>query len=150
VQIRTPGLPYLSLTFISESTLIAAGHDCQPVLFSGDASGWALSASLDSKSASGTGASGGRVVSGAGPGRLNTEAFNMFRTADTRGQSRTASAGSTSGGIEVGADGMLLTVHQNSITHVEAYEWGSGGTVSKVVTAGKDGRLVIWDVAGKK
>lgn len=74
----------------------------------------------------------------------------MFRTADTRGQSRAPTTGGSSAGIEVGADGMLLTVHQNSITLVEAYEWGSRGTVSKVVTAGKDGRLVIWDVTGKK
>lgn len=142
------------MTFTSESSLIAAGHDCQPVVFSGDQSGWIQSSSLDAKSTSGSGKPGGRVVSGsggAGPGRLNTDAFNMFRTADTRGQSRgAASTGGTTGGIEVGADGMLLTVHQNSITLVEAYEWGSGGTVSKVVTAGKDGRLVIWDVAGKK
>ncbi len=50
----------------------------------------------------------------------------------------------------VGADGMLLTVHQNSITLVEPYEWTSSGEVAKIYTAGRDGRLVIWLVAGGK
>lgn len=59
-----------------------------------------------------------------------------------------AAAGVTSSGATaVGADGMLVTVHQNSITGIEAYEWGQDGNVSKVVTRGKDGRLVIWDVS---
>jgi actin related protein 2/3 complex subunit 1A/1B len=49
----------------------------------------------------------------------------------------------------VGGDGMLLTVHQNSITSIEAYEWSASGDVAKVVTAGKDGRLVVWAVGGK-
>jgi actin related protein 2/3 complex subunit 1A/1B len=50
---------------------------------------------------------------------------------------------------QVGADGQLLTVHQNSITWVEPYEWAGNGDVSKITTAGKDGRLVIWTVVGK-
>ena len=50
----------------------------------------------------------------------------------------------------VGQDGMLRTVHQNSITLVEPYEWTSNGEVAKVCTAGKDGRLVIWVVPGGK
>lgn len=157
ISIRTPSLPYLSLTFTSESTLIAAGHDCQPVLFSGDSSGWSLSSSLDdpanSKSSSGAGGSG-RVVSGSGPGRLNNAAFGFFKDADSRGQTNRASGaagGNTvTGGVAVGGDGMLLTVHQNSITLVEPYEWDANGGVGKVVTAGKDGRLVVWDVAGKR
>jgi actin related protein 2/3 complex subunit 1A/1B len=44
---------------------------------------------------------------------------------------------------------MLLTVHQNSITAVEPYEWNANGETVKISTAGKDGRLVIWPVAGK-
>jgi len=159
LSVRCPALPYLALTFISESSLIAAGHDCQPVVYTGSTSGWTLSHSLDDPNSSSTRAltptaTGSRVVSGGGgPGRLNTEAFNLFRQADTRGTSGPKPpGGSASGGsgiTQVGSDGMLLTVHQNSITLVEAYEWAGNGDVAKVVTAGKDGRLAIWDVTGK-
>ncbi|CDW98580.1 hypothetical protein, partial [Sporisorium scitamineum] len=41
--IRSPTLPYVTLTFVTENQLVAAGHDCQPVLFQGDAqSGWSI------------------------------------------------------------------------------------------------------------
>lgn len=96
---------------------------------------------------------GNRVISGGGPGRLNNEAFNLFKQADTRGTSKPALPGggaSSAGMASVGQDGLLLTVHQNSITSTEPYEWASNGDVSKVVTAGKDGRLVIWSVGSGK
>ncbi|WVR08925.1 hypothetical protein IAU60_005984 [Kwoniella sp. DSM 27419] len=151
ISLRLPALPFTNLTYVSESSLIAAGHDCQPVLISGSESGWAISHSLDDSSSGGkplapssTGARPGGAV-----GRLgNNEAFNMFKAADSRGQRSTGSgAAPTSAGLTaVGADGFLVTVHQNTITHVEAYEWGSGGDVSKFFTAGKDGRLVVWPV----
>jgi actin related protein 2/3 complex subunit 1A/1B len=160
LTVRCPSLPYNALTFISESSLIAAGHDCQPIVYTGSSSGWTLSHSLDDPASSGSraltpNATGSRVVSGGssgGPGRLNTDAFNLFRQADTRGTSAPKQPGSAQGsaGItQVGADGMLLTVHQNSITSVEAYEWSGNGDVGKITTVGKDGRLVIWNVTGK-
>ncbi|RXK34770.1 hypothetical protein M231_07975 [Tremella mesenterica] len=154
ISIRLPSLPLLSLTFTSEAQIIAAGHDCQPLVFSGSSSGWTLTHSLDDPSATGTRAltpshTGSRVSSG-GPGRLNNEAFQLFKAADSRGQSKTAIGSPTSAGMTpVGQDGLLLTVHQNSITLVEPYEWSSTGDVAKVSTAGKDGRLVVWPVVGK-
>ena len=48
------------------------------------------------------------------------------------------------GATAVGADGLLVTVHQNSITQVGAYEWDAQGDVGKVFTRGRDGKLVIW------
>ncbi|CAD6586761.1 MAG: hypothetical protein TREMPRED_004533 [Tremellales sp. Tagirdzhanova-0007] len=150
ISVRCPSLPYLSLIFTTESQIIAAGHDCQPIVFAGDSSGWSVSHSLDDPSASGakalTSSTGSRSTSGGGPGRLNTEAFNLFKHADTRGSSGSGNSGITA----VGQDGMLRTVHQNSITLVEPYEWTSSGEVAKVCSAGKDGRLVIWAVAGGK
>jgi actin related protein 2/3 complex subunit 1A/1B len=152
IVIRSPSLPYVSLTFISESQLIAAGHDCQPVVFAGSDGGWALDHSLDDPAAAGAGAkpltpsATGRV---AGPGRLNTEAFNRFRQADSRGASSTSTGSSATkapGAIATAPDGSLLTVHQNTITSVQPYEWSQNGDVSKVATAGRDGRLVIWNV----
>lgn len=86
-----------------------------------------------------------------GVGRLNNEAFNRFKAADSRGQTGPPVPGQkpSSAGIAVGADGLLLTVHQNSITWIQPYEWSSNGDVSKVSTAGRDGKLVIWPVVGK-
>ncbi|KAK0552456.1 ARP2/3 actin-organizing complex subunit Sop2 [Tilletia horrida] len=103
-SIRSPTLPHVSLAFTSETTLVAAGHDCQPVLFEGDLqSGWRLAKSLDSASAaaaksappppppgkpaalSGANASSAAAAAAAGVGRLNNEAFNRFRAADVRG-----------------------------------------------------------------
>lgn len=155
ITVRTPTLPYLSLSFTSEESLIAAGHDCQPTVFAVGQNGWEFSHSLDDPASSGSRgltptATGTRSVSG--PGRLNNEAFNLFRQADTRGQTKpalAATSGAAAGMTPVGADGLLLTVHQNSITDVEPYEWSQTGEVAKVYTVGKDGRLVIWNVTGK-
>jgi actin related protein 2/3 complex subunit 1A/1B len=133
-NIRISSLPYVTLTWTSEDALVAAGHDCQPVVFSGSEQGWALIGTLDD-----TTASSGSRVSGARTGtvgRLNSAAFNTFRNADTRGQT----------GGDAASDTELLTVHQNTITSVRPYAYGGEGIVSRVSTTGVDGKLVIWDV----
>lgn len=142
--IRISTLPYVTLIFTSESTIVAAGHDCQPLLFSDNGAGWALEGSLDDVTTAKTpiGPRGGSAV-----GRLNNEAFNRFKNADSRGTTGAppipGSAASTSG-----PGGELLTVHQNTITSVRPYE-GEPGNVTRVSTTGKDGQLVIWDVSVK-
>lgn len=50
-NIRISTLPFVSLTWTSESTLIAAGHDCQPISFQGSEGGWQAVGSLDDTSA---------------------------------------------------------------------------------------------------
>lgn len=121
--------------FVREDAIVAAGHDCEPVLFQGDAnSGWALVKSLDSKSGSGTQKSG----AAAGGGRLNSEAFNRFKAADTRGVSTVDGS--------VGGGGERQTVHQNTITNVSGYA-GQPGNWTQVATSGVDGRLVVWSVS---
>lgn len=149
--VRSPSLPYVALLFINESTLVAAGHDCAPVLFSGGPGGWALSRSLDDTSAGAknlTPSATGSSPRAGGPGRLNTEAFNRFRQADSRGATSAPSAGGSTapGSIHTNANGELLTVHQNTILDVQAYEWAQDGSVAKFFTVGKDGRLCIWAV----
>lgn len=142
--IRISTLPYVTLTFTSESALVAAGHDCQPALFSDSGAGWALDGSLDDVTTAKTpiGPRGGSAV-----GRLNNEAFNRFKNADSRGTTGPppipGSAASTSG-----PGGELLTVHQNTVTSVRPYD-GEPGNVTRVSTTGKDGQLVIWDVSVK-
>lgn len=127
--------------------MIAAGHDCQPVLFSGSANGWKAIGSLDDAksgaalSPTSTGGSVGRFGNSA-PGRLGSnEAFNAFKSRDKLGTS--AAPGSPAGGS---GDTELLTIHQNTITSVRPYSIGAGGAVTKVSTTGVDGKLVIWNV----
>lgn len=141
-SIQLPSLPLISILFTTENSLVGAGHDCQPYLFEGSLeSNWTQIRSLDSgrsESASRTGA----------VGRLNqSEAFNMFRAADSRG----ASGAPAPAGMRQTANGTeLLTIHQNTITSVRAYEGGVGGEeVRKISSTGVDGKLVIWsELAG--
>lgn len=82
-----------------------------------------------------------------------SEAFNMFRAADSRGVSSSSSSSTpSSAGLAAGqkltSNGTeLLTVHQNTITSVRPYEGGNGSDVTRVSTTGVDGRLVIWPVS---
>jgi hypothetical protein len=43
INVRTPLLPFESLVWVSENELIAAGHDCQPIVFKGSDQGWYFS-----------------------------------------------------------------------------------------------------------
>ncbi|KAF8965218.1 actin-related protein ARPC3 [Flammula alnicola] len=134
-NIRMPSLPLVSLVWCSEDTIVAAGHDCRPLVFTGSEGGWQEAGTLDDatspKSPESRSGFGGSSV-----GRLKAGAFATFRDADSRGQSNSASAS---------ADTKLLTTHQNTITNVRPYEY-SGGNVTKVSTSGVDGMLVIWEV----
>jgi len=132
VTIRMSTLPFMTLTWTAEDTIVAAGHDCAPIVFTGSEGGWQNVGSLDDRTsgkAAGPGSGGNSPV-----GRLNSAAFSNFKNADSRGQS---SANPLS-------DTKLLTVHQNTITSVRPFE-SKGGRVSKVSTSGVDGNLVIWD-----
>ncbi|KAI9437814.1 actin-like protein ARPC3, partial [Lactarius psammicola] len=136
-------LPYVTLTWTSEDSLVAAGHDCQPVLFSGGSSGWQAIGSLDDTTApkSSGGARGALTGSSPSPvGRLNSAAFNTFRNADSPDL-----GSSPGGGSALATDTELFTVHQNTITDIRPYE-GALGAVSGVGTIGVGGMFVIWDV----
>ena len=141
-------LPLVTLVWTSEESIVAAGHECQPFVFSGNAqSGWQLVGSLDdpnSNKASG----GSRSGFGGAPspvGRLQSSAFNTFRNADSRGIS--SSPGSPISGPGGSGESELFTVHQNTITNIRAYESVGSGQVTKVSTSGVDGKLVVWDVS---
>ncbi|CAK5264790.1 unnamed protein product [Mycena citricolor] len=128
-SIRMPSLPLVTLTWTGENSIVAAGHDCQPLVFSGSQDGWQNVGSLDDN----TSGKAANTRSG-GVGRLNSAAFSTFRDADSRGQTGSGSQ-----------DTKLATVHQNTITSVRPYEY-SGEQVTKVSTSGVDGNLVIWEV----
>jgi actin related protein 2/3 complex, subunit 1A/1B len=139
--IRSNSLPYISLTWAAEDAIVAAGHDCQPVLFSGGPSGWQALGSLDDTTTPMSSVGGRGGVPGSSPvGHLNSAAFNTFRNADSRGLGSSPGAGTP-----LAVDTELFTVHENTITNVRPYEGAPGG-VTRVSTSGVDGKLVIWNV----
>lgn len=141
LSVKSNSLPYVSLCWTAEDALVAAGHDCQPILFSGSASaGWRAVGSLDDTTAPKSAGTGGRSSP---VGRLNSAAFATFRNADMRGQT---SAPGFPGAAGAGGEGELPTVHQNTITSVRPYV-GHPAQVAKVSTSGVDGKLVIWNVS---
>ncbi|CAG8815636.1 20528_t:CDS:2, partial [Gigaspora margarita] len=90
-KVMTSSLPYLSLLWITEEKLIAAGHDCVPVLFEKQGQQWKFSKVID-----------------VGKKKVVTEAtvFNRFQDWDSKG-------------IREGSKEIELnTIHQNTITYV--------------------------------
>lgn len=128
---------------------------------------WQQVKSLDTLTTSTTTASttggGGGGRGGSTVGRLNqSEAFNRFREADSRGSSSSSSAAAATGGgvtpshsttaggvVHNNGSTELLTIHQNTITSVRPYSVTAAGVVEKISTTGVDGRLVIWNVDGE-
>jgi actin related protein 2/3 complex subunit 1A/1B len=137
INVRMSTLPLVTLTWISEDTIVAAGHDCQPLVFSGSEQGWRAVGSLDDTSAPKSSSSPRSGFGSPTVGRLDSAAFRTFRNADSRGVS-----GPTSSSVSTSSE--LLTVHQNTINSVRPFE-SAGGRVSRVSTSGVDGKLVVWD-----
>ncbi|KAF5357960.1 hypothetical protein D9756_001459 [Leucocoprinus leucothites] len=133
--VRLPTLPLVTLSWTSEESIVAAGHDCRPLVYAGSEQGWQEVGTLDDASSSkaSEGSRSGFGSSG-GVGRLKAGAFATFRDADSRGQN----TGSVS------SDTKLNTIHQNTITSIRPYDI-EGGYVARVSTSGVDGTLVIWD-----
>lgn len=132
-NVRLPSLPHVTLTFLNETMLIAAGHDCQPMVYHlVNNNSWQFLKSLDDST-------GAKQSQPSGlSGRLNNVAFNAFKEADSKG--------STGGVSGVGAgDTVLTTVHQNTITSIRPM-FGQIGNITHVSTSGIDGKIVIWDV----
>ena len=143
INIKTASLPLITLTWTTEDSIVAGGHDCQPYVFSGNESGWELIGSLDDPNANKQAGGARAGLGGSSPvGRLNSAAFNTFRNADSRGISNLPGSPTASNATE----SEIFTVHQNTIAEIRAYE-GVPGAVSRVSTSGVDGKLVIWDTS---
>uniref|UniRef100_A0A672N0M1 Actin-related protein 2/3 complex subunit 1A-like n=1 Tax=Sinocyclocheilus grahami TaxID=75366 RepID=A0A672N0M1_SINGR len=116
-QLKTEYLALLSVTFVSENNIVAAGHDCCPMLFSFDDGGnLTFISKLDIPKQS---------------IQRNISAMERFRNMDKR--ATTEDRNST-----------LETLHQNSITQVSIYE-GDKRDCRKFCTTGIDGAMTIWD-----
>uniref|UniRef100_A0A7N6FKL5 Actin-related protein 2/3 complex subunit n=1 Tax=Anabas testudineus TaxID=64144 RepID=A0A7N6FKL5_ANATE len=116
-QLKTEFLPLLSVIFVSENSLVAAGHDCCPMLFRCDDGGTLTFVSkLDLPKQS---------------IQRNISAMERFRNMDKRATTEDRNTA-------------LDTLHQNSITQVSIYE-GDKRDCRKFCTTGIDGAMTIWD-----
>lgn len=109
-------LPYLACQFLTESSIVAAGYDCYPVLWSHDDNDqltYINKLDQSEKKASG-----------------QLSAMEKFRGLDKR-----ASAGQS--------DTSLECTHQNAIVQICLYS-GSKESATGFSTIGVDGRLVVW------
>jgi len=117
--IKDSFLPFMGVTWVTENSLVAAGYDCNPMLFTYNAGQGALSlvSKLDipQEKAAGT-----------------ISAMNRFRDLDKK-----ASSGDSSS--------ELKTMHQNTIMQVSVFE-GTKESAKKISTTGVDGNLIVWDL----
>jgi len=112
-------LPFLAVMFLSENTIVAAGHDFIPMTFiHDDDNKLAFLAKLDQP------AKGG--------GEEETmSAMERFRNMDKR----------ATGNKEAKA----VTTHTNAINQLRLYDGNEAG-VSKISSCGRDGNVVVWDI----
>ncbi|XP_005992376.1 actin-related protein 2/3 complex subunit 1B-B [Latimeria chalumnae] len=117
-SLKTDMLPLLTVTFITENSMVAAGHDCCPMLFT-----------YDSK---------GTVTFG---GKLDLPKQNAQRGISARERFQNLDKKATSDTKDVTVD----TLHKNSISQISILEGGKS-KCSKFCTTGMDGGMAIWDV----
>jgi len=96
-EIMTQDLPFIDLAFINETTVVAVGHECTPVLFQNQG-GWKMVKKLDG---------GAPAASG---GDQKTSAMKIFQSKVDRGESSTETK--------------LTTKHQNAINCIQKYAGG--------------------------
>ncbi|XP_022443487.1 actin-related protein 2/3 complex subunit 1B isoform X1 [Delphinapterus leucas] len=115
-------LPLLALTFITENSLVAAGHDCFPVLFTYDG-------------AVGTLSFGGRLDVPKQSSQRGLTARERFQNLDKKASSEGSAA----------ASGGLDSLHKNSVSQISVLSGGKA-KCSQFCTTGMDGGMSIWDV----
>ena len=114
--LKTEFLPLLSVSFISENRVVAAGHDCCPMLNYDDRSCLTFIYKLDIPKQS--------IQS-------NVSAMKRFRNMDRRATTEDCTTA-------------LESLHQKSITQVSTYEVDKQDC-RKLCTTGNDGAMTIWD-----
>lgn len=114
--VRCAGLPFRALLWVTPKSIVAAGHDNNPILFSETAQGWERIRELDA----------GKVEAAKA-----TSARSVFLNMDTKGATE--------------GESKLKTLHQNAISGLAPFK-GAAGAVQQFASAGVDGQIIIWDV----
>lgn len=114
---KTKFLPFTTVTWVTASQLVVAGHDCCPMLFSHDGGKLTFQHKLD---ASKENESTGKV-----------SAMKRFQELDKKGR-------------EADPTAQFSFKHKNTITQVSIMAGDKAG-VAKFSTSGVDGNICIWD-----
>jgi actin related protein 2/3 complex subunit 1A/1B len=118
-KLKTSHLPLLTCIWVSPTTLIAAGHDCTPLVFQVEPSGQvSFKTKLEDDKKSEASA------------KFSAKGF--FQNKDRTGMSEVA-------------DTVLNTTHQNQISCIQIRS-GSKNSADKISTSAGDGKIVIWDL----
>jgi len=119
MKLKTNFLPFLTLLWIAPDKILAAGHDCVPVVFPVDASGKV--------------SAGGKLEDGTAVEEdpATHSARKIFTTRDKLGTELTNTK--------------LATTHQNQIQSMRILDGDKNEATSVSTTAG-DGALVIWNL----
>ncbi|CAH1795131.1 unnamed protein product [Owenia fusiformis] len=113
---KTAFLPFMCCEWVSENSLVVAGHSCNPMLFLHDDRGqMQFLHKLDVEKQS----EGGKI-----------NAMKRFQMMDKQ--------------ADESVDKKLGTVHQNSITGISIHS-GSKASTQKFATVGVDGQMCLWD-----
>nr|XP_040042237.1 actin-related protein 2/3 complex subunit 1B-B-like [Gasterosteus aculeatus aculeatus]XP_040042238.1 actin-related protein 2/3 complex subunit 1B-B-like [Gasterosteus aculeatus aculeatus]XP_040042239.1 actin-related protein 2/3 complex subunit 1B-B-like [Gasterosteus aculeatus aculeatus] len=119
-SLRSESLPLLCVTFITENSIVAAGHDCYPVLFVYNGAQASLTF-------------GGKLDVPKQTAQKGISARERFQNLDRRA-SETQST-----------EKDLNSLHKNSISQISVVE-GGRNKCTKFCTTGMDGGMGIWDV----
>lgn len=115
-------LPFTSVWFADEGTVVVGGYDCHPVVLQGLAGGWQVAYELDNK---GSGPAEPAAVDEDDDNYRMTHALGMFKQMDLKGKVTKAP--------------VFQHLHQNTITTIRPHAPGFS-------TSGKDGRVVVWEL----
>lgn len=113
-------LPFMSCLWLSESTLVAGGHDFIPMVYTHDNNNkLSFISKLD------------QPVKKSGDEEETMSAMERFRSMDKR----------ATGTKEAKSE----TTHTNAIKQISVYD-GARESVTKISSCGLDGKIVIWDI----
>lgn len=135
VTLKTRYLPFLSCVWVSTGSLVAAGHDCCPMLFK-----YASTSGSDSSTSNGLPVLKfmGRLDRSQKKEIDGQSAMRKFRDLDAKADSNNQSSAVTS---SAGGDSCLGTIHQNTIAQIRLCSKDKS-----VATVGLDGKLVVWSL----
>jgi len=123
-KLKTAQLPMLSVVWISANSVLAAGHNYTPGVFT----------LRDGGRLEDGGALSGQKKTGAA---TLSNAMKKFRDMDVRGQSAAENSS------------QITSVHENQVCEVRVYREDGQGGVQAVSSCAQDGRLVLWDINNK-
>lgn len=120
VKLKTEFLPFLSCHWISQTSIVVAGHSCFPIIYAVDQNNKIImKTKLDQAQKKET---------------TGVSAMKIFQSLDRNLRTEND-------------DANLNSTHQNAIASIAIYDGDKRSGVRKISTSGLDGQVVIWDVS---